>query len=119
MDITFIRGLEIDTVIGIYDWERKIRQAVVLDIEMGCSVKQAAATDAIADAVDYEAISKRLLQYVRESRFQLVESLAEGIAGVLRNEFGVRWLRLTLSKREAVAEARGDVGVIIERGERY
>ena len=117
MDIVYIRELEIETIIGIFDWEREVRQKVVLDLEMACDVRRAAATDSIADALDYKAIAKRLLSFVGESQFQLVETLAEQIATLLRDEFGVAWLRLRVNKRGALRHAT-DVGVIIERGER-
>ncbi len=117
MDIVFLRDLRIDTVIGIYDWERKTRQTVVLDIEMSTDVQRAAASDTIADAVDYKAVSERLVSFVQESQFQLVETLAERCAEVIRQEFGVRWVRLTLNKIGAV-NGTTSVGVIIERGER-
>lgn len=117
MDIVFIRELRIDTVIGIYDWEREIRQTVVFDLEMGADIASAAATDAIDDTLDYKAVSKRLIDFVRGSEFQLVETLAERCAAILLEEFGVPWVRLTLNKVGAVSAAR-DVGVIIERGRR-
>jgi len=117
MDIVFLRDLRIDTVIGIYDWEREITQTVVLDLEMSADIAAAAATDRIEDALDYKAVAKRLIQFVGESRFQLVETLAERCAQIIREEFGVRRVRLTLNKQGAVSGAR-DVGVVIERGER-
>lgn len=117
VDIVFIRALRIETVIGIYDWERDIRQAVVLDIDMAVDIRPAAADDDITQALDYKAVSKRLKQFVGESRFQLVETLAERCATLIREEFGVPWLRLTLDKAGAVSGAEG-VGVVIERGER-
>ncbi|MEW8038855.1 MAG: dihydroneopterin aldolase [Candidatus Thiodiazotropha endolucinida] len=115
MDIVFIRDLRVDTVIGIYDWERKIRQTVIFDLEMGTDIAKAAATDDIEDTLDYKAVSKRLVSFVRESEFQLVETLAERCAGIVLQEFRVPWVRLTLNKVGAVSAAR-DVGVIIERG---
>ncbi len=117
MDIVFIRDLRIDTVISIYDWEREIRQTVVFDLEMGADIRLAAATDAIDQALDYKAVSKRLVEFVRASEFQLVETLAERCASILLEEFQVPWVRLTLNKVGAVSAAR-DVGVIIERGRR-
>jgi dihydroneopterin aldolase len=117
MDIVFIRDLRIDTVIGIYDWEREIRQTVVFDLEMGTDIAKAAATDAIEDTLDYKAVSKRLIEFVRASEFQLVETLAERCAEIVLTEFQVPWVRLTLNKVGAVSAAR-DVGVIIERGQR-
>jgi len=117
MDIVFVRELRIDTVIGIYDWERDIKQPVILDLEMGTDVRKAAATDRIDDAIDYKAVSKRLIQFVGESKFQLVETLAERCADIIIGEFGVPWVRLSINKIGAVTGAR-DVGVIIERGVR-
>ena len=117
MDIVFIRELRADTVIGVYDWERTIRQQVVLDLELGSDNRRAAASDAIEHAVDYAAISARLLSFIEGSEFQLVETLAEQLAELVLTEFSVPWLRLRLCKPGAVAAAK-DVGVIIERGER-
>jgi dihydroneopterin aldolase len=117
MDIVFIRGLRIETTIGIYDWEKQIKQPVVLDLEMASDIARGAATDRIEDALDYKAVSKRLKQFVSESRFELVETLAERIAAIIREEFGVLWVRLTLNKIGAVTDSEG-VGVIIERGVR-
>ena len=99
MDIVFVRELRIETVIGIYDWERKIRQTVVLDLEMSADVRRAAATESIDDALDYKAVTKRLIAFVEQSEFQLVETLAERCAQIIREEFGVQWVRLTLSGR--------------------
>ncbi|MDH5191047.1 MAG: dihydroneopterin aldolase [Gammaproteobacteria bacterium] len=117
MDIVFLHGLKIDTVIGIYDWERKIRQSVILDLDMGFDIAKAAKSDHIDDTLDYKAISKRLIEFVGDSDFQLVETLAEKSAEVVLNEFPVSWLKLKLNKKGAVSQA-GDVGVIIERGKK-
>lgn len=117
MDIVFLRGLCIETVIGIYDWEKEIKQSVVLDIEMSADIARAAASDRIEDTVDYKAISKRLKQFIGDSRFELVETLAENCARIIREEFDVAWVRLKLDKVGAVTDAQG-VGVIIERGQR-
>jgi 7,8-dihydroneopterin aldolase/epimerase/oxygenase len=114
MDKVFIEGLEIETVIGIYDWERKIRQPLVFDIEMAFDNRKPAASDDIADTLDYKAVSKRLIQYVSDSSFGLVESLAERCAAIILDEFGVKHVRLKLSKPGAVRGARA-VGVIVER----
>ncbi|MCB1678689.1 MAG: dihydroneopterin aldolase [Halioglobus sp.] len=116
MDIVFLRDLRVDTVIGIFDWERNIRQAVILDIDMSTDVQRAAASDNIADALDYKAVSKRLVSFIQGSQFQLVETLAERCAELIRREFNVRWVRLRVNKVGAVSAAT-DVGVIIERGE--
>ena len=115
MDIVFIRDLRIQTVIGIYDWEREIKQTVILDLEMGADIARAAASDAIEDTLNYKAVTKRLIEYVEGSDFQLVETLAERCAAILLEEFQVPWVRLSLNKIGAVSAAR-DVGVVIERG---
>lgn len=118
MDTVFIRGLEVETVIGIFDWERCIRQRVRIDLEMAADIAQAAATDAIEDALDYKAIGKRIIGFVGDSEFLLVETLAEQVAGIVREEFGVPWLRLSVSKPGALRGA-DDVGVTIERGSHW
>jgi len=115
MDKVFISGLEIQAQIGIYDWEKRIRQPLRFDIEMGFDNRKPAATDDIADTLDYKAISKRLHDYVEQSGFGLVETLAERCAELILDEFSVTWLRLKLSKPGAVRTAEA-VGVIIERG---
>lgn len=115
MDTVFIEGLTVETVIGIYDWERRVRQPVVLDIEMGFDNTRPAASDRIEDTLDYKAVSKRLTGFIEGSSFQLVETLAEGCAGIILDEFGVGWVRLKLSKPGAVRGAKA-VGVMIERG---
>lgn len=115
MDIVYIRDLRVDTIIGVYDWEREVHQTVVLDLEMGADIRAAAASDDIAQALDYKAVAKRLIQLIRDSEVLLVETLAERCAGVVMQEFGVPWLRLRLSKPGAVRGSR-DVGVVIERG---
>ena len=115
MDIIYLKDLRIDTIIGIYDWERRTRQTIILDIEMGTDVKKAAKTDAIEDALNYKTVAKRLISFVEESDYQLVETLAEKIADILQTEFEIPWLRLKLNKQGALRSVR-DVGVIIERG---
>ena len=113
-DKVFIEGLEIDTLIGIYDWERRIRQTLVFDIEMAFDNRVPAASDDIALTLNYKDVSKRLVEYVSESSFGLVETLAERCAALILDEFGVTHVRLKLSKPGAVRGARA-VGVIIER----
>ncbi|WP_039914956.1 dihydroneopterin aldolase [Cellvibrio mixtus] len=117
MDIVYIRDLRIDTIIGIYDWEREVRQTVSIDLEMASDIRRAAETDDIQYALNYKAVSKRLIAYVENRNALLVETLAEEIAQVIRAEFNVPWLRLRLSKPGAIRGAR-DVGLIIERGAR-
>jgi dihydroneopterin aldolase len=113
-DRVFIEDLRVATVIGIFDWEREIKQAVSLDLEMAFDIRRAAATDSIADTLDYKAVAKRLIQFIETSEFQLVESLAERCAAIVLAEFPVNWLRLRLSKPGAVRGSSA-VGVIIER----
>jgi dihydroneopterin aldolase len=115
MDIIFLRGLHIETTIGVYDWERVIKQTVILDLEMGTDIRPAAASDDIADTLDYKALSKRVIGFVESSEFLLVETLAEKVAELLLQEFGIPWLRLSLNKKGAIRGAT-DVGIIIERG---
>lgn len=117
MDIVFLSDLRIPTTIGIYDWERRIKQTLVLNLEMGADIARAAASDAIEDTLNCENVAKRLVAFVGSSEFQLVETLAEKITEIVRSEFGVPWVRLRLNKRGAVSGA-GDVGIIIERGTR-
>ncbi len=117
MDMVFIEALKIDTLIGIYDWERRAKQPVVLDLEMAFDNHKPAATDRIEDTLDYKAVSKRLSQFVGEAQFGLVETLAERCADIVLNEFAVTWLRLRLRKPGAVRGAVA-VGVQIERGRR-
>lgn len=117
MDIVYIRELEIKTIIGIFDWEREQRQVVSLDVELATDIRAAAAADSIDKALDYKAVSKRLIDFVENSDFFLVETLAERIADILLAEFDVPWLKLRVGKPGAVTGSK-DVGVIIERGEK-
>jgi 7,8-dihydroneopterin aldolase/epimerase/oxygenase len=117
MDRVLLEGLSVDTLIGIYDWERRARQPVVLDLEMAFDNRIPAATDRIEDTLDYKAVAKRLEQFIRESEFGLVETLAERCAEIVRTEFAVPWLRLKLRKPGAVRGAIA-VGVCIERGQK-
>lgn len=117
MDIIYLNDLRIDTVIGVYDWERRVKQRIILDLEMATDIRQAAASDSLDDTLNYKAVAKRLIDFVSHSEYQLVETLAERIAEIVLNEFNVPWLRLRLNKQGAVRGAR-DVGIIIERGTR-
>ena len=118
MDQVFISGLEVDAVIGAYDWERTIRQPLVLDLDMGWDNRPAAAGDDLSQALDYATVSQRVMDYVAASSFELVETLAERLATLIMQEFNVPWLRLRITKPNAIQQARGGVGVMIERGER-
>lgn len=115
MDIIYLHDLKIDTVIGIWAWERRTTQTLVFDIEMAIDVRQAARSDNIEDTLNYKAVAKRLIAFVGDSRFQLVETLAERVAQLVLDEFSVSWLRLRVNKKGAIRGAT-DVGVIIERG---
>jgi len=117
MDIIFLSEMKIDTVIGIWDWERKIRQTVVIDLEMAANIRKAAASDSVDDTLNYKLVAKRVQEFVGDSEFQLVETLAEKIAAIINDEFAVPWVRVKVNKPGAIRGAR-DVGVIIERGER-
>ncbi|MBN7797800.1 dihydroneopterin aldolase [Parahaliea mediterranea] len=117
MDTVFIRELAVDTVIGVYGWERTVRQTLLLDLEMAWDNRPAAAGDELARALDYAAVAERITRFAAGSEFQLIETLAEQVAALVRAEFAVPWLRLRVCKPGAVAAAR-DVGVLIERGER-
>lgn len=114
MDIVFIRGLRIQTRIGIHDWEKQIDRPIVLDLELATEVARGAASDRIEDALDYEAVTKRLTEFVSGSHYELVETLAERCADLLMDEFAIPWVRIVLNKPGAVG-AGVDVGVIIER----
>lgn len=117
MDIIFLGGLEIDTVIGIYAWEREIKQKIFLDIEMAFDIRKAAATDDINHTLDYKTVSDRVVTFVEASEFFLVETLIEEIANILLNEFPIPWVKIALNKKGAISRAR-DVGIIIERGQK-
>ena len=115
VDTIYIEELAVDAVIGVYAWEREVRQTLYLSLTMAADVAAAARGDDIARALDYSAVAARVTDFVSGSQFQLIETLAEQVAGLLREEFSVSWLRLRVSKPGAVINAR-DVGVVIERG---
>lgn len=115
MDIIYLHDLKIECTIGIWEWERRIKQTIILDLDMAADIRRAAASDKIEDTLNYKAVSKRLGEFVGNSQFQLVETLAERVAEILLAEFKLRWVRVRVNKRGAVRGA-GDVGVIIERG---
>jgi dihydroneopterin aldolase len=114
MDVIFLSGLTTECIIGIWDWERRVKQKIVIDLEMGADIRRAAATDAIEDTLDYKRVAKRLLAFVSESQFQLVETLTERIAEIVIREFGVPWVKVRLNKQGAIRGSR-DVGILIER----
>jgi len=116
MDKIFLDELRIDTIIGIWDWERKIRQTVIIDLEMSADIAKAAATDSVEDTLNYKSVAKRIQEFVGNSSFQLVETLAERIAGIIRDEFDVAWVKVRVHKPGAIRGSK-DVGIEIERGE--
>lgn len=116
MDIIFLHDLRVETVIGIWGWERKIRQTVAIDLDMSADIRKAAASDSVEDTLNYKLVAKRVQQFVADSSFQLVETLAERIAEIVLGEFEVAWVRVRVNKPGAIRGAR-DVGILIERGE--
>ncbi|TQV74867.1 dihydroneopterin aldolase [Aliikangiella marina] len=117
MDIVFIKQLEVRTVIGVFDWEREIKQKLVFDLQLGTDIKKAAASDALNDTLDYKAISHAIHDFVEASEYQLVETVAEKVAEMVLRDFPVKWLSIELNKPGAVSIAQS-VGVKIERGQR-
>ncbi len=114
MDIVYLRELKVPCTIGVWEWERRIKQIVAIDLEIATDVRPAAASDRLDDALDYKALAKRISQYVEASEFHLVEALAENVAATVLREFKVSWVRVRVNKRGAVRGAT-DVGVVIER----
>jgi 7,8-dihydroneopterin aldolase/epimerase/oxygenase len=114
MDKIFLSALSVECVVGIWEWERRVKQTVIIDVELAADIRKAASTDHIDDTVDYKKVSKRLLAFIGDSQFQLVETLTERIAQLIITEFGVSWVKVRLNKRGAIRGAR-DVGIEIER----
>lgn len=115
MDLIYLHDLRVDCIIGIWDWERRTTQTITIDLDMAVDVRRAAASDRIEDTLNYKAVAKRVIEFVGESRFQLVETLTEKVAELILSEFKVPWVRVAVNKKGAVRGAT-DVGVIIERG---
>jgi dihydroneopterin aldolase len=113
-DRVFLRGLTAECVIGFIDWERRVRQTVVIDLEVPVDCRRAAETDDVADTVDYKKVAKRTLAFVEASEFKLVETLAHRLAMLILEEFGLEWVRLSVNKPGAIRNSR-DVGVTLER----
>ncbi|MGB6309254.1 MAG: dihydroneopterin aldolase [Steroidobacteraceae bacterium] len=114
MDKIFIHALKTEAIIGIFDWERQVKQTVIVDIEISADIRKAALSDSIEDTLNYKRVAKRVLSFVEESKFHLVETLAEHIAMLMLEEFSVAWVRISLSKPGAIRSSR-DVGVVLER----
>ena len=113
-DRIFLRGLTAECIIGFIDWERRVKQTVVVDLEIPVDCRHAALTDAVADTVDYKKVAKRVLAFIEASEFKLVETLAQRLAMLLLEEFPLEWIRLSINKPGAIRNSR-DVGVSIER----
>jgi 7,8-dihydroneopterin aldolase/epimerase/oxygenase len=113
-DRIFLRGLTAECVIGFIDWERRVKQTVVVDLELPVDCRQAAVTDDVNDTVDYKKVSKRVLAFIEASEFKLVETLAQRLAMLILEEFALEWIRLSINKPGAIRNSR-DVGVAIER----
>ena len=116
MDRIFLSEMKIDTTVGIWEWEKRIKQQVIIDIEMSADIKKAAATDQIEDTLNYKAVAKSVRKLVEESSFQLVETMAEKISELVIGEHSVSWVKVRVNKPGAIRGSKG-VGIIIERGE--
>ena len=113
-DRIFLRGLTAECIIGFIEWERRVKQTVVVDLELPVDCRRASVSDDVADTVDYKKVAKRVLAYIEGSEFKLVETLAHRLALLLLEEFGLEWVRISLNKPGAIRGSR-DVGVHIER----
>ena len=113
-DTIFLRGLAVECIIGFIDWERRVRQTVLIDLELPVDCRAAALTDEVRDTLDYKNVAKRVIAFVEESQFKLVETLAQRLALLLLSEFSLEWVRLSINKPGAIRGSR-DVGVSIER----
>ena len=114
MDKIILSELTVHTVIGIWEWEKRNPQKVIFDIEMATDISRASKSDSIEDALDYKAVSKRIKQYALENHFELIETLGDKVADLILNEFGVEWLKLTISKPYAIRYSK-NVSLMIER----
>ena len=117
MDTIFLNDLRVETIVGIWNWERQMPQTVSIDLEMAADIQSAAAADTLEATLDYKAVSKRVVALVQESQFKLIDTMAEAIAQTIMSEFSTPWVRVRVRKPWAISGAR-DVGVCIERGER-
>ena len=114
LDKIFIHALKTETIVGIFDWERQVKQTVLIDIEFSADIRKAALSDSIHDTLNYKRVAKRVMAFIEGSSFHLVETLAERIAMLVLEDFGVAWVRISLSKPGAIRSSR-DVGVVLER----
>ena len=114
MDVVFVKDLKIEAIIGVHPWERQLAQNLLIDLELGTDTARAAVSDSVADALDYEAVSRRVSEFVQAGQFQLIETLAERTTAMLLSEFPTTWVRFTVHKPGALRDAKS-VGVRIER----
>lgn len=117
MDIIYLHHLKVDTIIGVWEWERRIRQTLILDVDLGTDLTRAGETDAIEDTVDYKAVADRIMAFAHDSEFRLIEALATRLADIVLAEFEVSWVRIRINKQGIVRKVR-DIGVVVERGSR-
>ena len=117
MDRIFLSEMKIETTVGIWEWEKRIKQQVIIDIEMSADIKKAAATDQIEDTLNDKAVAKSVRKLVEESSFQLVETMAEKISELVIGEHNVSWVRVKVNKPGAIRGSKG-VGIIIERDDK-
>ena len=118
MDIIYLRDLQVDAIIGVWEWERHVRQNLILNLELGADITDAAKSDDLSDTVDYNAVSDRVIEYTKSTEFQLVESLAEKISEIILDEFSVTWVKLTVGKRGVLPEVF-EVCIVIERDKKF
>ena len=114
MDKIFIHALKTEAIIGIFDWERQVKQTILVDLEFSANIRKAALSDSIDDTLNYKKVAKRVLSFIEGSQFHLVETMADSIAMLLLEDFGLEWVKVVLSKPGAIRSSR-DVGIIIER----
>jgi dihydroneopterin aldolase len=117
MDILFLRDFRLEIIIGLYEWERKAPQPVLIDLEIGLYDHKAGHSDDIHDTIDYGKVAQRIRDFTASQSFHLVEALGEHIADIVRNEFGAPWVRVALRK-QAIIRGVKELGIIIERGSR-
>ncbi len=117
VDTIFLNGLCIDTIIGIYEWERSTKQTLIFDIAMAFDINKAAQTDDIQYTLDYKKVSDRVIEFVQNTQFYLIERLISEVAELILTEFNLTWVQIKLNKRGAVGKDI-DVGIIIERGKK-
>ena len=113
-DKIFLRGLEVECIIGFIDWERRVKQRIQIDLELPVDCTRAARSDDVVDTLDYKSVAKRVITFVEASEFMLVETMAHRMAMLILEEFGIEWVRISINKPGAIRGSR-DVGVAIER----